>query len=66
MRRIMLLVTVALIVAAMMLAMAMPVFAEGKSSSAPSCEHGQLTASSSSAQADKHSEKFFYCALPKG
>ena len=66
MRRTIFVVTVALIVATMVLAMAMPVFAEGKSSSAPNCEHGQLTASSSSVQTDKHSDKFFYCALPKG
>jgi hypothetical protein len=44
-------------------AMAMPVFAEGKSSSAPACEHGQLTATSNSAQSEKHNVKFFNCAL---
>jgi hypothetical protein len=49
--------------AAMTVAMAMPVFAEGKSGTAPNCERGQLTATFNSAQSEKHLEKFFGCVL---
>jgi len=43
-RRIMLLATVAVVMAAMMVAMAMPAFAQGKSGTAPNCEKGNDTA----------------------
>ena len=44
MRRIISLVVVALVMAAMMLAMSMPVFAQGSSDTAPNCEGGNNTA----------------------
>jgi hypothetical protein len=44
MRRIISLVVVALVMAAMMLAMSMPVFAQGNSETAPNCEGGNDTA----------------------
>jgi hypothetical protein len=44
MRRIISLVVVALVMAAMMLAMSMPVFAQGHSETAPNCEQGNDTA----------------------
>jgi hypothetical protein len=44
MRRIISLVVVALVMAAMMLAMSMPVFAQGNSETAPNCEKGNDTA----------------------
>ena len=47
MRRIILLVVVALVMAAMMLASALPVFAQGASETAPNCEGGNNTAYSS-------------------
>jgi len=47
MRRIISLVVVALVMAAMRLAMSMPVFAQGKSEGAPNCEDGNNTAYSS-------------------
>ncbi len=47
MKRIIMMLTVALVMAAMMLAMAMPAFAQGRSESAPNCERGNNTAYSS-------------------
>jgi hypothetical protein len=44
MKRTTLLVTVALVMGAMMLAMALPVFAQGESETAPNCEQGNNTA----------------------
>ena len=61
MRRIIMLLTVALFMAAMMLVIAVPVLAESKSGTAPNCERGQLTATFNSAQGEKHLEKFFSC-----
>jgi hypothetical protein len=44
MRRILLVMTVAAVVAALMLASALPVFAQGRSETAPNCEKGNNTA----------------------
>ena len=44
MRRILMVLTAAALMASMMVASAMPAFAQGKSEFAPSCEGGQFTA----------------------
>jgi hypothetical protein len=48
------LVVVALVMAAMMLAMALPVFAKGQSASAPNCEGGNQTAFLSPGKEDRN------------
>jgi hypothetical protein len=67
-KRIILLSMVALVTVAMMVASAMPAFAQGNSGTAPNCETGQLTASlkqlfnpSENDDPDKHTGKLFGC-----
>jgi len=50
------LIVVALVMAAMMVAMALPVFAQGKSETAPNCEKGNNTAYFSPGSAHRNAQ----------
>ena len=63
MRRIILVLTVTAIMAAMLVASAMPAFAAGKSENAPNCAQGQITATfhqKTMEDAFKHFDKALY------